>query len=161
MSLTGIGSPSSTYKYPVLCPSTGRLAWLLTSRVSITKFLPNFLLDQAVLKGRFQQAPMLATCSQMLWVNNKATQLLIIKDLRPSKHYSLTGLMPLKRRSRRTYLHHINTRIRIRRNKYGNYILIVHLFLHPINHIWIPTMLILHWYLRPARRWGCERVNTI
>ena len=32
-------------------------------------------------------APMLGTCSQMLWVKNKATQMLMVKDLRPSKHY--------------------------------------------------------------------------
>jgi hypothetical protein len=55
MSLTGTGSPSSTYKYLVLCPSTEKLTWLLTSRVSITNSLPNFLLDQPVLKDRFQQ----------------------------------------------------------------------------------------------------------
>jgi hypothetical protein len=29
----------------------------------------------------------LVTCSQMLRVKNKATQMLIVKDLRPSKHY--------------------------------------------------------------------------
>jgi hypothetical protein len=87
--------------------------------------------------------------------------IVIIKDLRPSKHYFFAGIMLLRRRSRRTYLHHINTRIGMRRNKYDNYILIIHLFLHSIKHIWKTTMLILHWYLRLARRWGCERVNTI
>jgi hypothetical protein len=31
---------------------------------------------------------LLGTCSQMLWVKNKATQkMLIVKVLRPSKHY--------------------------------------------------------------------------
>jgi hypothetical protein len=30
---------------------------------------------------------MLVTCSQMLRVKNKATQMLMVKDLRPSKHY--------------------------------------------------------------------------
>jgi hypothetical protein len=54
---------------------------------------------------------MLITCSQMLLVKNKATQLLIIKDLRPSKHYLLMGIMFLRRRSRKTYLDHINARI--------------------------------------------------
>jgi hypothetical protein len=29
----------------------------------------------------------LVTCSQMLRVKNKATQVLMVKDLRPSKHY--------------------------------------------------------------------------
>jgi hypothetical protein len=29
---------------------------------------------------------MLVTCSQMLYIKNKATQLLMVKDLRPSKH---------------------------------------------------------------------------
>jgi hypothetical protein len=28
-----------------------------------------------------------APCSQMLYIKNKATQLLLISDLRPSKHY--------------------------------------------------------------------------
>jgi hypothetical protein len=28
-------------------------------------------------------------CSQMLYIKNKATQLLFISDLRPSKHYLL------------------------------------------------------------------------
>jgi hypothetical protein len=106
-------------------------------------------------------APMLVTCSQILWVKNKATQLLIIKDLCPMKHYFFTSIMLLRRRSRRTYLHHIDIRIGMRRNKYDNYILKIHLFLHSIKHIWIITMLILHWYLRLAQRWGCERVNTI
>jgi hypothetical protein len=30
---------------------------------------------------------LLVTCSQMLRVKNKATQMLMVKDLRPSKHY--------------------------------------------------------------------------
>jgi hypothetical protein len=107
-----------------------------------------------------RDAPLLSTCSQMRWVKNKATQLLIIKDLRPSKHYLLTGIMLHRRRLRRTYLHHINMRVGMWRNKYGNYILI-HILLHFIKHEWISIMLILHWYLRLARRWGCERVNTI
>ena len=98
--------------------------------------------------------------SNVVSQENKATQLLIIKDLRPSKHYFLVGIMLLTRRPRRTYLHQINIRIEMRRNKYDNYILIIHLFLHSIKHIWILTMLMLHWYLRLARRRGCERANT-
>jgi hypothetical protein len=78
---------------------------------------------------------MLATCSQMLWVRNKATQLLIIKDLRASRHYPLAGIMALRRRSRRTHLLHVNTRVEMRRNKYYDHILIIHLFLHSIKHI--------------------------
>jgi hypothetical protein len=30
---------------------------------------------------------MLVTCSEMVRVKNKATQMLMVKDLRPSKHY--------------------------------------------------------------------------
>jgi hypothetical protein len=45
--------------------------------------------------------------------------------------------MLLIRRSRRTYLHHINTRIGTRMNKYDNYILIVRLFLHSIIYIYM------------------------
>jgi hypothetical protein len=47
----------------------------------------------------------LVTCSQMLWIKNKATQLLKIKDLRPSKHYLLLDIMISRRRSWRTSLH--------------------------------------------------------
>jgi hypothetical protein len=35
-------------------------------------------------------------CSQMLYIKNKATQLLMIKNLRSSKHYILSGIMILK-----------------------------------------------------------------
>jgi hypothetical protein len=38
-------------------------------------------------------------CSQMLYIKNKATRLLMIKDIRPLKHYLLSGIMILKRRS--------------------------------------------------------------
>jgi hypothetical protein len=38
-------------------------------------------------------------CSKMLYNKNKSTQLLTIKDLHPSIHYLLSGLMILKRRS--------------------------------------------------------------
>jgi hypothetical protein len=64
----------------------------------------------------------------MLRIKNKATQLSIVKDLCPSKHYILTGTMLLRRRSRKANLHHINIRIRIQRNKHDNYILIIYLF---------------------------------
>jgi hypothetical protein len=36
---------------------------------------------------------MLVTFSQMLWIKNKATQLLIIMDLRLPKHYLHMGIM--------------------------------------------------------------------
>ena len=104
---------------------------------------------------------LLVIWSQMLWVKNKAIQLSIIKNLRPSKHYLLAGIMLLRQKSRSTYLHHINARIEMWRNKYDNYILIIYLFFLSIKHIWISTMLILHWYLRLAQRCGCEKVNTI
>jgi hypothetical protein len=38
-------------------------------------------------------------CSQMLYIKNKATQLLMIKDLRPLKHYLLSGIMILRQRA--------------------------------------------------------------
>jgi hypothetical protein len=38
-------------------------------------------------------------CSQMLYIKNKATQLLMVKDLRPSKHYLLWDIMIFRRRS--------------------------------------------------------------
>jgi hypothetical protein len=52
-------------------------------------------------------AMVLITCSQMLWIKNKATQMLIITDLHLSKHYLHMGIMLIRRRSRRTYLHHL------------------------------------------------------
>jgi hypothetical protein len=53
-------------------------------------------------------------CSQMLYIKSKKTQLLTIKDLRPLIHYLLSGLMILKRRSRRTYLHHLSKQVQIK-----------------------------------------------
>jgi hypothetical protein len=50
---------------------------------------------------------MLVTCSKMLWIKNKATQLLIITDLRLPKHYLHMGIMFIRRRFKRTYLHHL------------------------------------------------------
>jgi hypothetical protein len=38
-------------------------------------------------------APMLVTCSQMLYIKNKATQLLIIMDLRLLKYYLFMSIM--------------------------------------------------------------------
>jgi hypothetical protein len=38
-------------------------------------------------------------CSRMLYIKNKATQLLMIKDLCPLEHYLLSGIMIFKRRS--------------------------------------------------------------
>jgi hypothetical protein len=42
---------------------------------------------------------LLVTCSQMLWIKNKATQLLKIKDLRTSKHYLLSNIKIFRRMS--------------------------------------------------------------
>jgi hypothetical protein len=38
-------------------------------------------------------------CSQVLCIKNKTTQLLTIKDLRPSKHYFPWDIMIITRRS--------------------------------------------------------------
>jgi hypothetical protein len=38
-------------------------------------------------------------CSQVLYIKNKATQLLMIRDLRPSKYYLLLNIMIFGRRS--------------------------------------------------------------
>jgi hypothetical protein len=38
-------------------------------------------------------------CSRMLYIKNKATQLLMDKDLRPSRHYLLSDIMIFGRRS--------------------------------------------------------------
>jgi hypothetical protein len=42
---------------------------------------------------------MLFTCSQMLRIKNKETQLLDIKDLRPSKHYLILDITIIRQRS--------------------------------------------------------------
>jgi hypothetical protein len=38
-------------------------------------------------------------CYQMLYIKNKTTQLLMIKNLRPSKHYLISDIMILRRRA--------------------------------------------------------------
>jgi hypothetical protein len=42
------------------------------------------------------QIILLFTCSQMLRIKNKATQFLIVMDLRPSKHYLHMGIMVIR-----------------------------------------------------------------
>jgi hypothetical protein len=53
----------------------------------------------------------LVTCSKMLWIKNKATQVLMVKNLRPSKHYLPQDIMIFGRRSRRAYLRHFDKQI--------------------------------------------------
>jgi hypothetical protein len=53
-------------------------------------------------------------CSRMLYIKNKATQLLTIKELRPLKHYLLSGIMFLRRRVRRVNLHRLNKRVKMK-----------------------------------------------
>jgi hypothetical protein len=45
------------------------------------------------------------SCSRMLYTKNKATQLLTIRDLRPSKHHLPWDIMIFRRRLWRVYLH--------------------------------------------------------
>jgi hypothetical protein len=78
---------------------------------------------------------MLVTRSQMLWIKNKATQLLIVRDLRPPKHYLPMGIILIKQRSRRTYLHHSISKHEIQKNKHDDSILIIHLLLYFMKHI--------------------------
>jgi hypothetical protein len=49
----------------------------------------------------------------------------------------------------------------MQRDEDSNCISLIHTYLHFIKHVWILTVLILHWYLRLARRWRHERVITI
>jgi hypothetical protein len=49
--------------------------------------------------GECSGLKLLVTCSQLLWIKNKGTHLLYVKDLRLSKHHSLSGIMNLRRRS--------------------------------------------------------------
>jgi hypothetical protein len=103
----------------------------------------------------------LVTYSRMLWIKNKATQLLIIRDLCLPKHYLLMDIMIIRRRSWRTCLHHSICKIRMQRDEGSKYISLIHSYLYSIKHVWISTEFILHWYLRLARRWRRERVITI
>jgi hypothetical protein len=54
----------------------------------------------------------------------------------------------------------LNRWIGTRKDKDCNCISLIHLYLHSPKHIWILTILILHWYLRLARRWRCEGLIT-
>jgi hypothetical protein len=55
----------------------------------LVKAVKEFLIESNIVLflRRLVVALLLVTCSQMLWVKNKATQMLMIKNLRPSKHY--------------------------------------------------------------------------
>jgi predicted protein tyrosine phosphatase len=50
----------------------------------------------SIYKYRISITVMLDTCSQMLQIKNKATQMLMIKDLHPSKHYLPLGYNDLR-----------------------------------------------------------------
>jgi hypothetical protein len=56
--------------------------------------------------------PIVGPCSQMLYIKNKTTRLLIIRDLCSSKHYLLLDIMIFRRRSSREYLHHLSEQIK-------------------------------------------------
>jgi hypothetical protein len=73
---------------------------------------------------------MLFTCSQILRIKNKATQLLIIMDLRLLKHYLRTDIILIRRRSRRTYLHQINIQTGVQKDKDDNGILLIHIYIY-------------------------------
>jgi hypothetical protein len=76
----------------VTTPFGGRFSNLSTSTLTSSSRMS----CRAVRRGKKR---LLVTCSQTLWIKNKTTRLLIVKDLRPSKHYLLSGLMILRRRS--------------------------------------------------------------
>jgi hypothetical protein len=46
-----------------------------------------------------QKSVSVGPCSQMLYMKNKTTQLSIIRDIRPLKHYLVLDIMVFKRRS--------------------------------------------------------------
>jgi hypothetical protein len=62
-----------------------------------------WLLCEAIVTTVEVSSPTVGTnvgpCSQMLCIKNKATQLLMIKDLRPLTHYLLSDIMIFRRRS--------------------------------------------------------------
>jgi hypothetical protein len=62
----------------------------------------------------------LFTCSQILWIKNKATQLLEIMDLHPLKHHLLSDLMVLEGLEGHTFIIHENNNSCIS-NKYYSF----------------------------------------
>jgi hypothetical protein len=83
---------------------------------------------------------LLGTCSQMLWVKDKATQnVKYQKALRPSNHYFLSDIVNLGRRSWRSYLHDHDKKWRtFKLNTESNTIIvniIINLFLIFIIHL--------------------------
>jgi hypothetical protein len=56
-------------------------------------------LTKAVEVSTLEVGANVGPCSRMLYIKNKATQLLTIKDLRPSTHYFLLDIMIFSRRS--------------------------------------------------------------
>jgi hypothetical protein len=54
-----------------------------------------------------------------------------------------------------------NMWIGMQKDENSNCISIFYSYLHSIKHVWILTVLILHWYLRLARRWRRVRLITI
>lgn len=73
----GQATPQVPINTPVLCRSTGRLTWLLISRVSIANSFPKFPLDQPVLEDRCQQRAIVLWC-QWDWVKKTPTPICFV-----------------------------------------------------------------------------------
>jgi hypothetical protein len=78
---------------------------------------------------------MFSTCSQMLWIKNKAKQSLIFTDLRLPKHYLHMDIMFIRRRPRRTYLHHFICELECEMIKDSDRISLIHAHLYFIKHV--------------------------
>ena len=66
----------------------GAIAWLLCEAIVTTVEVSSLEVGANV-----------GPCSRMLYIKNKATQLLMDKDLRPLRHYLLSDIMIFGRRS--------------------------------------------------------------
>ena len=97
----------------------------------------------------------------MLWIKNKATQLLMVNDLHPLKHYLHSDIMIFRRRSWRTYLHHRSLHQWKKKHMKTweiTWIIIWHLSYLFIISSWINIDNIeLHLYLRLDRRQKSKR----
>jgi hypothetical protein len=79
----------------------------------------------------------LVTRSQMLWINNKTTQSLRIKDLRLLKHYLHMGIILIRQRSWNTSIHYLIYEWGYERIKMKIGSLLIHLYSCSIKCKWI------------------------
>jgi delta-aminolevulinic acid dehydratase/porphobilinogen synthase len=78
---------------------------------------------------------MLVTCSQMLYIKNKATQLLIITDLCLPKHFFPHGHSAHQTKVKKDMPSSFNMQIRTQKDEDNNCILLIYSYLYSIKHV--------------------------